>query len=1275
MNPNLDSPNIQILDTVTAKLELQISPHFGDWLQQERISFAFTTYQTNRLMLVGSKPQGTMTINERLFDKPMGLFVQGETLYMSTRYQIWQLENRLAPGEIYQESDRLYVPSTSYTTGNLNVHDVVLDDTGKLLFVNTDFSCLGTLEPPYHFAPLWQPPFIDKLAAEDRCHLNGLAMMAGKPTYMTACSATNNPAGWREHRQQGGVVLHLPSDNIIATGLSMPHSPRWYQGKLWLLNSGTGELGYLEHNQFTPLTFCPGFVRGLAFWKDYAFVGLSKLRSSTFTGLALENRLAQEGTVAQCGVMVIDLRTSEISHYLMLDGVVEELFDVVVLPGVLRPRALGFQDEDIERLITFPGSLGLITTKPTVKRPSLGPTAPIAGLPTKERVAQENEEARMLEALEANPNLDPKESNLDSNVDSVNIKFQQVYHLNPESLRPYDAMTFPSLQKRWQSQPQRGELVGVSASASGDMIGFVIAELLPDFKAGIISFFVAPGYRQQGVGTRMLAFLEQEIRSQKFHQMTLVYHPTPLAERALTGMFRKLGWSLPSDRFDGLKVAQKVLLPKISTIETAAKLKFETAKQKVQEQNLEQAIVLFQEAIVLQADYIAAYNQLGNVLQLLGRSEEAIVCYQKILEINPNVAAAHCNLGSIWQTQEKCEEAIVCYQKAIELKPDFALAYQNLGRLLANQRRFVEAETYLSQALQLQPQTPELHQQLGNVLRQVGRIEEAMTCFRNAIKLNAQFGEAYQSLGSLLITKGQMEAAQKCFEKVLSLQPDNLTSYSCLGFIFESQGKYAEALIAYDRALALNPKATELLYQREHLRLILCDWENFDVRMQTLTERIQEHISDPHSVRLLPLSFSCFPMPRELHQAVNRHWSQSIVESMADLKARCGFEHQHNKEGNKKEKIRLGYLSADFRNHAVGCLIADIFQYHDRHFFEVYAYSLTDTEDEITKIIRDGCDVFVNIAVLSVEAAARRIYEDRIDILIDLGGYTTFCRPEILALQPAPIQMQYLGYPDTMAAEFIQYILSDRWIIPPSLAHHYTEQVLELSHTFIASPVEISDEAPTRQELGLPEQGFVYCCFNRTDKFDPHLFAIWMRILQEVPESVLWLREVTPDISATLRKEASAKGVDPQRLVFSPKFSMSVFLASYQRADLFLDTFNYNAGSTAISGLQSGLPILTCTGETYSSRMAASICASVGLETFICDSPLVYEQQAIYWGKHTQELGLIRTSLLEQKKNLSLFQPKQWVENLETILKNLLQQFNPSINKVWLSRTSVTTGR
>jgi uncharacterized protein (TIGR03032 family) len=459
------------------------------WLSNQHISLAFTTYQTNRLFLVGCKPQQRIGIQERLFDKPMGLYAYHDSLYMACRYQIWQLENRLNHGENYQGSDKLYVPCIAYTTGDLNVHDVVMTADKKLLFINTDFSCLATLKSGFSFEPIWQPPFISQLVAEDRCHLNGLAMRDDQPSYVTACSSSNEAAGWRHHRVNGGIVMHIPSNEIIANGLSMPHSPRWYQGKLWLLNSGTGEFGYLDGERFIPLLFCPGFVRGLAFFGDYAIVGLSKLRSKTFAGLALEQRLAVENQTSQCGLRVIDLKTGAIVHWLQIDSVVEELFDVVVLPNVRLPKALGLQNDDIERLVTFPNSGGMVVTKPTVKRPSIGQAAQVAGLPRSEPAIKVAEKV---------------------------VKYQKVYHLNAENLKDYDAMTYPSLQERWKTQPQRGELLGVSASVDGEMVGFAIAEqfMVADLQqpcVELLSWFVLPAYRQQGIGSTLLKHLQNLI--------------------------------------------------------------------------------------------------------------------------------------------------------------------------------------------------------------------------------------------------------------------------------------------------------------------------------------------------------------------------------------------------------------------------------------------------------------------------------------------------------------------------------------------------------------------------------------------------------------------------------------------------------------------------------------------------------------------------------------------------------------------------------------------
>jgi uncharacterized protein (TIGR03032 family) len=457
-----------------------------DWLNEQNVSLAFTTYQSNRLFLLGRKPGGRLAVNERLFDKPMGLCFDGDTLHMGCRYQIWQLENRLAPGQEHHGHDRLYVPSLAHTTGDLNVHDVVPDKDQRLVFVNTDFSCLATLRPGYSFEPLWQPPFISKLVAEDRCHLNGLALKDGEPAYVTACSSTDTAAGWRNHRLDGGVVIHVPSSEIVVRGLSMPHSPRWHEGKLWLLNSGTGELGYMEDGRFQPTTFCPGFVRGLAFHGGHALVGLSKLRSKTFGGLELEKKLAAQGGSPQCGLAVVDLATGAVLHTLTIEGVVEELFDVVVLPGARQPASLGFQDDDIDRLVSFPGSGGLVVTKPTVARPGKGREVQKAGLP---RTSQSR------------------------HADDLAIKYQQVFHLNPENLLAYEAMTEPSLQARWKTQPQRGELLGVSASVAGDMVGFAIAEVYQgadkETAAEVISLKVMDDYTDLDIEATLLAHLQK----------------------------------------------------------------------------------------------------------------------------------------------------------------------------------------------------------------------------------------------------------------------------------------------------------------------------------------------------------------------------------------------------------------------------------------------------------------------------------------------------------------------------------------------------------------------------------------------------------------------------------------------------------------------------------------------------------------------------------------------------------------------------------------------
>jgi uncharacterized protein (TIGR03032 family) len=340
------------------KLEFDATRHFPEWLANQDVSLAFTTYQTGKLFFVGLQDNGRLSIFERTFNRCMGLCAdeKAELLYMSSLYQMWRFAPAFKKGTAYEGYDRLYVPQVGYTTGDIDVHDVAIRKDGSPVFVSTLFSCIAELSEDYSFNPIWQPPWISKLAAEDRCHLNGLALEDGEPRYVTSVSQADAAEGWREHRRSGGVLFDIKNNEVVLGGLSMPHSPRVYNGKVWLLDSGTGYFGYVDgQGRFERVTFCPGFMRGLAFIGHYAIIGMSQGRKNkTFSGLALDDHLDERNTTGRCGIQIVDLDTGDIVHGIRLGGIVEELYDVVVLRGVKRPMALGFRSDEIRRVVSLP---------------------------------------------------------------------------------------------------------------------------------------------------------------------------------------------------------------------------------------------------------------------------------------------------------------------------------------------------------------------------------------------------------------------------------------------------------------------------------------------------------------------------------------------------------------------------------------------------------------------------------------------------------------------------------------------------------------------------------------------------------------------------------------------------------------------------------------------------------------------------------------------------------------------------------------------------------
>jgi uncharacterized protein (TIGR03032 family) len=341
-----------------ATLAFTGSRQFTSWLAEHQLSLSFSTYQAGKLFFVGLSEGAQLSIFERTFARCMGLGLDPDTqaLWVASLFQVWRFENALQPGQEYQGYDRVFVPQVGYTTGDVDAHDIAVDRQGPV-FVNTLFSCLARLSERYSFEPFWQPPFISKLAAEDRCHLNGLALRDRECAYVTCVSRTDANEGWREHREAGGIVIDVHSNEIVSEGLSMPHSPRWHRDRLWILNSGQGEFGYvdLESGRFEPVAFCPGYLRGLSFHGDFALVGLSKpRRDQSFEVLALQQKLADKNVEARCALQVVDLRTGDIVHELRAEGVVTELYDVCVLPGVRRPMAIGFKTDEIRRTLSIP---------------------------------------------------------------------------------------------------------------------------------------------------------------------------------------------------------------------------------------------------------------------------------------------------------------------------------------------------------------------------------------------------------------------------------------------------------------------------------------------------------------------------------------------------------------------------------------------------------------------------------------------------------------------------------------------------------------------------------------------------------------------------------------------------------------------------------------------------------------------------------------------------------------------------------------------------------
>lgn len=536
------------------KVRVSCSPGFLDWLAAEGVAVAFTTYQTNRLFLVGRHDDGRLAAFERLLDRPMGLSVAPDRLWVATRFQLWRFDHVLAPGDRYRGHDRLYVPRIGHVTGEVDAHDVHHLDGGdgapggQVIFVNTLYSCLARLSDRHSFEPVWRPSFVSALAPEDRCHLNGLAMEGGKPRFVTAVARTDEAQGWRRHRAGGGVVLDVESGEVVAEGLSMPHSPRLHDGRLYVFDSGRGELGRVDFatGRFEPLAFCPGYLRGLAIRGRTALVGLSKPRDKTFRGLPLDRRLAEEKAEPRCALWVVDLDSGEALHWLELHGVVLELYDVAIVPETVRPMALGFKSDELRRTITFEEEGRPV--RHVLRRLENG-RAHAHGSPLPRRRG----EPPPTEAEAARPLPSPLVA--------------RTLELGLDQALAHAELTFPDLRRTAASRPLREPLLttvlttaDTAAAAPAALLAAAVSVLRPAAGgAEVVSFAVRADLRGKGLGKLLLAAVEAEMVRRGQPSVELSFRDTWPAAEAMRALLAALGWSPPATRVVMAKTDERIL--------------------------------------------------------------------------------------------------------------------------------------------------------------------------------------------------------------------------------------------------------------------------------------------------------------------------------------------------------------------------------------------------------------------------------------------------------------------------------------------------------------------------------------------------------------------------------------------------------------------------------------------------------------------------------------------------------------------------------------------
>jgi protein O-GlcNAc transferase len=652
--------------------------------------------------------------------------------------------------------------------------------------------------------------------------------------------------------------------------------------------------------------------------------------------------------------------------------------------------------------------------------------------------------------------------------------------------------------------------------------------------------------------------------------------------------------------------------------------------------HLHRAKSLVGRALEIQPADLQVLENYATILVQLLEYEDAVQTSHRGLQINPNsVSCLYAGAIALYKLR-RLEESIGQFDRLLAVAPNHIAAINERGSALAEMRKYDAALASFHKVLSLDPRYVGAHLNIGNVYGLLRRYDEAVAAYGDALTLQPDLADAWLGCGNVHVRRKRYDDALAAFDKALVLKPDLAGAWLGRGNVFAELKRCGDALAAFDKAFTLKPDDPFAEGARLHAKMRLCDWSNFDAECTHLEASIRAGVpTSPFAVLAVSAS------PQIQLQCASAFSAAEYPRAGAPLWRGDRYNHR---------RIRLAYLSADFGEHPVSFLLAGVFELHDRERFETVAISYRPPQGgDLSTRVRDSFDQFIDVQERSDAEVANLIRDLEIDIAVDLMGHTSNSRTAILAHRPAPVRINYLGYPGTMGAEYIDYIIGDRRVIPEEQRQFYTEKVICLPNTFQANDSErkIGDFCPSRAAAGLPENAFVFCAFNNSYKITPHVFDVWMRLLRRASGSVLWLVADNATVEGNLRKEAESRGVDAGRLIFAPRIPYADYLARYRLADLCLDTLPFNAGTTASDALWAGLPLVTCIGDAFASRMAASLLRAIGMPEMVTDSMADYEALAAKLAGDPELMASIRMKLARNRLSQPLFDTALFTRHLE----------------------------